>query len=328
MRHLNPITRLLLSIFLLSIPFATPHTLPVPTPPVSIRNPHFDPNSDTTFPEPTPAPAQKLSPDPSCALLSRAISICAVLTPGFVILLPSAQARCLCYSSTSWAPKVLDNAVKTCADFASTAAPGVYDPLRNLEGFCESVGDVGSGGGTPALALASTTPVSGGSSGAGTTSVSMSMSNYVMPGAATSVPLYIGGQSSSGPSSGSGYGSVSITVSEVSGESGGNGNNGAGATSGSGSGNGNGNGNGGSPIFTLNIGSGSSSSGVSMSSSAGMSVSSTSSTHTSTTTSFTVTVNPTGATKTGDGAVRNRGEVTGGTVVLISMAIAMLLVFL
>ncbi|KAH7319416.1 hypothetical protein BKA65DRAFT_352560, partial [Rhexocercosporidium sp. MPI-PUGE-AT-0058] len=90
----------------------------------------------------TPPPSQQLAQNPSCALLSQALSICAVLTPGFVTLLPPQQAHCLCYSSTAWAPKILDDAVKTCADFASTVAPGAFPPLMNLEGFCMSVGDV------------------------------------------------------------------------------------------------------------------------------------------------------------------------------------------
>jgi hypothetical protein len=39
-------------------------------------------------------------------------------------------------------PSIFDNAVKTCADYASTAVPIAYQPLANLEGFCESLGDV------------------------------------------------------------------------------------------------------------------------------------------------------------------------------------------
>jgi hypothetical protein len=62
-----------------------------------------------------------LEQNPGCCLLSSALSVCTSLTPGFTTLAPSQQAPCLCYSSTVWQPAVFDNAVKTCADFASTA---------------------------------------------------------------------------------------------------------------------------------------------------------------------------------------------------------------
>jgi hypothetical protein len=58
---------------------------------------------------------------------------------------PTAQAQCLCYSSTSWAPGYFDSAVQSCADYASTVVPEAYTPLADLEGFCSSVGDVNSG---------------------------------------------------------------------------------------------------------------------------------------------------------------------------------------
>jgi hypothetical protein len=98
-----------------------------------------------TFPETTtipPPPAQLLQQNSACNLVGQAIAICNTLTPSFNTLQPTAQAHCLCYSSTSWRPSIFDNAVKTCADYAFTAAPGAYNPLANLEGFCQGIGDV------------------------------------------------------------------------------------------------------------------------------------------------------------------------------------------
>jgi hypothetical protein len=69
---------------------------------------------------PTTTPAVLiLEQNPGCCLLSSALSVCTALTPGFTTFAPSDQAPCLCYSSTVWAPDIFDNAVKTCADFAS-----------------------------------------------------------------------------------------------------------------------------------------------------------------------------------------------------------------
>lgn len=79
----------------------------------------------------------------ACVIVGAALGICSSLTPGFFTLNPTAQAKCLCYSSTSWNPGLFDNAVDSCANFASTAVPTAYSPLANLEGFCTAVGDVG-----------------------------------------------------------------------------------------------------------------------------------------------------------------------------------------
>jgi hypothetical protein len=98
-----------------------------------------------TFPEPTTttlSPAQLLQQNSACQLVGEALAICDSLTPGFNTLQPTDQAHCLCYSSTSWMPNIFDGAVKTCADYASTAVPGVFPPLSNLEGFCQGIGDV------------------------------------------------------------------------------------------------------------------------------------------------------------------------------------------
>jgi len=115
-------------------------------PTLKLRNP--------TFPEPTTtAPAQMLQQNSACLVVGEALAICNSLSPGFTTLQPTAQAHCLCYSSISWMPGIFDNAVKTCADYASTAVPGAYQPLANLEGFCQSLGDVD----TPATVFAFST---------------------------------------------------------------------------------------------------------------------------------------------------------------------------
>ncbi|EKD18473.1 uncharacterized protein L3040_007503 [Drepanopeziza brunnea f. sp. 'multigermtubi'] len=325
MRHINLNLNLNLHthlfITILHLPFSAPHILlttptSIPTRTVTIRQ--------ATVPEPTPPPAQQLAQNSSCALLSQVLSICVGLTPGFVTLTPAAQAHCLCYSSTVWVPKVLDDAVKTCADFASTAAPAAFGPLVNLEGFCESVGDVGRG--IPASGAVATTTASVGGDGNGNPSYrnggggGSTASAYVPPAAA--MPSYEGGNANGGGQIGEG--SAAGTSSSGSGS----------GIGGSGAGNSNG---GGSRSFTLSDRSGSSTSqGMSSmtrsSTSQGVSSMTSQSTSTGTRiptiTGISMTVNDAGTTRTGDGAVRNRGEVTEGTVVLVSMAIAMLLIFL
>lgn len=78
---------------------------------------------------PTSTPAVWiLDQDPGCYLLSSALSVCTSLTPEFTTLAPSQQAPCLCYSSTVWAPDIFDDAVETCASFASTAV-GLFTPM-------------------------------------------------------------------------------------------------------------------------------------------------------------------------------------------------------
>ncbi len=118
-------------------------------PTLQLRNP--------TFPEATmTASAQVLQQNSACLVVGEALAICGSLSPGFTTLQPTAQAHCLCYSSTSWMPSIFDNAVGSCANYASTALPAAYQPLANLEGFCESVGDVE----TPPTVFALTTAAS------------------------------------------------------------------------------------------------------------------------------------------------------------------------
>ncbi|TAQ85432.1 hypothetical protein B7494_g6255 [Chlorociboria aeruginascens] len=88
------------------------------------------------------AASTALEEDPSCRLIGEALAICASLSPGFTTFPPTSQAPCLCYSSTVWNPTLFDNAVETCADYASTAVPSAYGAIANLEGFCSIVGDI------------------------------------------------------------------------------------------------------------------------------------------------------------------------------------------
>ncbi|KAI9648162.1 hypothetical protein NHQ30_002794 [Ciborinia camelliae] len=103
----------------------------------------------------TTAAAAVLQQNPGCALVSSTLFACESISPGFTSLLPSAQAPCLCYSSSTWIPTVFDKAVQTCANFASTAVPGAYPAFVNLEGFCGNIGNVRSS--APASTLASIT---------------------------------------------------------------------------------------------------------------------------------------------------------------------------
>ena len=55
----------------------------------------------------------------------------------------TSQANCLCYSSSLWVPTIFDNAVATCADYASTAlAKDAYSLALSYGGFCTKVGDI------------------------------------------------------------------------------------------------------------------------------------------------------------------------------------------
>ncbi len=113
------------------------HLQTIMHPTVKPRNPTVPEPTSTTTP-----PAQLLQQNSACQLVGEALAICDSLTPGFNTLQPTDQAQCLCYSSTYWMPKIFDGAVQTCADYASTAVPGAFPPLSNLEGFCQGIGDV------------------------------------------------------------------------------------------------------------------------------------------------------------------------------------------
>ncbi|PQE31501.1 hypothetical protein CJF32_00008104 [Rutstroemia sp. NJR-2017a WRK4] len=92
---------------------------------------------------PSPAPAVSiLQSNPFCISLSSVLQTCESSTPNFTSLPPTQQAPCLCYTQTTWLPTNFDKAVASCAEFAATALPGAYSALKDLEGFCASVGDV------------------------------------------------------------------------------------------------------------------------------------------------------------------------------------------
>ncbi|CZT03071.1 uncharacterized protein RAG0_09947 [Rhynchosporium agropyri] len=319
MRPYDPLFSPILSI--LHLPLATSRSLPTHT---------IDPR-DPTFPEPTPPPSRNLAQSPSCALVSQALSICAVLTPGFVTLLPPQQAHCLCYSSTLWAPYVLDDAVKTCADFASTAAPGAFPPLRNLEGFCLGVGDVDSSAPASVQATSSSfIPVMGAGGMPGSPTGGLTGLNYLPP----SMPTYVagnenganGGQDGSGDG-GNGTGNNHGSINDGSGSTGVSENNGSSCSA------------------SISIPSSTSSSGghgsasstdsltpISTMSSSLNDVSTLTTTSRTSVMGLTITVingdAPATQTAAGAGAVRNRGEVTETEVVLVSLAIASLILFL
>jgi hypothetical protein len=91
----------------------------------------------------TQAPAQILQLNTACLTLSSFLSACTSATAQFTALSPTQQAFCLCYESTIfYKPSLFDGAVKTCADYASTACPVAYPPIAGLLSFCAVVGPV------------------------------------------------------------------------------------------------------------------------------------------------------------------------------------------
>lgn len=80
--------------------------------------------------------------DHKTSFVLGAISYCNSVSPGFTTFNPTAQAPCLCYSSTSWAPGLFDGVAVTCANYISTAVSSDYSIFSALAGFCISVGDV------------------------------------------------------------------------------------------------------------------------------------------------------------------------------------------
>ncbi|KAF8852185.1 hypothetical protein BDZ45DRAFT_730346 [Acephala macrosclerotiorum] len=149
---------------------------------LNIREPTFpETSSAAALPLAPTSPAQILQECAACQVVSSALSVCASLTPSFTALQPTAQAKCLCYSSMAWSPNIFDSPVQSCADYASTAAPPAYGALSNLENFCGNIGDVNK-----PVTVFSLAPTAGGGSGSGTGNGGLSsVPNYV-PAAITS----------------------------------------------------------------------------------------------------------------------------------------------
>lgn len=105
-------------------------------------------------PDPTmpPMPVAILQQNIACGILSSALSSCTALTSSFTELPPTQQASCLCYSSSQFVPQNFDNAARTCAEFAFTAAPDAYGPLANLQSFCGNIGSLPPSSGSTATA--------------------------------------------------------------------------------------------------------------------------------------------------------------------------------
>lgn len=136
-------------------------------PNLQIRDPTWPEDTTAVLPPAPTSPAQILQQCAACQLVGQALDVCASLTPRFTALDTTAQAQCLCYSSTVWVPNIFDNAVESCANYASTAAPPAYGVLSNLENFCENVGNVNK-----PVTVFTLAPTGGGGNGAG------SMSSY------------------------------------------------------------------------------------------------------------------------------------------------------
>ncbi|KAG9241350.1 hypothetical protein BJ878DRAFT_233363 [Calycina marina] len=89
-----------------------------------------------------------------CNVVGSLLSLCDVTAASTV------QADCLCYSSSTWVPSIFDQAIATCADYASTALPAdAYSLALYYEGFCTKVGEIHNGGGkSTAPAVSPSTP--------------------------------------------------------------------------------------------------------------------------------------------------------------------------
>lgn len=103
---------------------------------------------------------QKRQDVAACTTVFQAINSCESVTPGFTTMAEAIQARCLCYSGSSWIPGNFDNAIETCAEVAKTYSPSDYSAIIALDGFCTSVGNV-VGSATRTSARASSAAVTG-----------------------------------------------------------------------------------------------------------------------------------------------------------------------
>jgi hypothetical protein len=123
-----------------------------------LTQPASVPAQTTPLPTQSTAAGGNLDSNTACSFVLAALSFCISASPGFTTLAPSLQAPCLCYSSTSWDPNPFDNAMATCAEYASTAVPSDYSVISALEGFCTKVGNV-AGNVLPTTTTASLIPL-------------------------------------------------------------------------------------------------------------------------------------------------------------------------
>ncbi|KAE8448712.1 hypothetical protein EG329_008927 [Mollisiaceae sp. DMI_Dod_QoI] len=73
-----------------------------------------------------------------CSYASYVMTSCISASPGFMTMPHSSQASCLCYYPTSSVVTDFDDAVYSCAQYASTVDTSIYSELVSWEGFCTS----------------------------------------------------------------------------------------------------------------------------------------------------------------------------------------------
>lgn len=105
---------------------------------IQSRDPPFTTIAPTTTSAIETETQSLLQQNTACAQVSSSLFACESKTAGFTTLVPGVQARCLCYDYDDdgmiWEPKNFDEAVKVCAEFASTAVPGAYRAFVDLVG--------------------------------------------------------------------------------------------------------------------------------------------------------------------------------------------------
>jgi hypothetical protein len=66
----------------------------------------------------------------SCGPWENIENSCAAANPSYTLLTAFvSQAPCLCYSSSTWAPNIYDDALATCLSYLSTASPAFYTSI-------------------------------------------------------------------------------------------------------------------------------------------------------------------------------------------------------
>ena len=93
------------------------------------------------------AAASSVTQPPPCSTALFLLEYCSSLTPNFASQATSAQAACLCYSSTAWSPNGFDSPYSSCVAYYASAAPTDTSDLAVLSsslGFCAQAGNVES----------------------------------------------------------------------------------------------------------------------------------------------------------------------------------------